>query len=136
GAQDMVLANDANLAMAGQLVSVSLYVKTASGNVILGVYDASGPDGGPGALLAQTASTAATMGWMTVPVTTPTTLNAGKYWLAFASDDNNLVYERAGDGTGNLATTQNTFGPLPMTFDDMPNTDTDHWSIYATVLAN
>ncbi|HEY8073641.1 MAG TPA: hypothetical protein VIF62_06020 [Labilithrix sp.] len=136
GAQDMVFAQDADLAQTAQLVSISLYVKNPSGNVRLGIYDASGPDGGPGAKLAESDMAAATMGWMTLPVISPVTLNAGKYWLAFASDDNNLVFEKAGDGTGNLATMQNGFGPMPDTFDDMPNTDTDHWSLYATALAN
>ncbi len=136
GAQNMVLAQDADLAQTATLVSVSLYVKTPSGNVRFGVYDAGGPNGGPGAKLAETAQAAATMGWMTLPVVMPATLNAGKYWLAFASDDNNLVYEKSGDGTGNNATMQSTFGPLPATFDDMANVNPDHWSLYATLLAN
>src|SRR6185437_7031752 len=35
--------------------SLSLYVTTTGGNLILGFYDATGPSGGPGALRASTA---------------------------------------------------------------------------------
>ena len=134
GNNDMVLAQDAILANAASIESLSLYVGNAAGNVRLGIYDDTGPNGGPGAKKAETNDVPATAGWMTVPVITPVVLPAGTYWLAYAVSDGGLSTKKAGDGTGNLATMQQPYGgPLPDPFSTTPNTDTDHWSLYATL---
>ena len=53
---NLLSAQIAKLSKAATVQSLSFYVTAASGNLILGIYDASGPKGGPGALKASTAS--------------------------------------------------------------------------------
>ena len=48
----------------------------ASGNLVLGIDDASGPNGGLGALKAQTNSFTPVTGWNTANVTAPVSLLA------------------------------------------------------------
>ena len=59
--------------------SLSFYVTAAKGNLILGIYDATGPNGGPGALRASTLSFTPIKGWNTASVATPIPLAAGNY---------------------------------------------------------
>ena len=47
---DLLLAQSAKLAQAATVESLSFYVTAASGKLILGIYDATGPNGGPGTL--------------------------------------------------------------------------------------
>ena len=49
-------AQVAYLPQAAIIQSLTFYVAVPSGNLILGIYDAGGPGGGPGALRASTAS--------------------------------------------------------------------------------
>ena len=77
---------------AATIQSLSFYVSAASGNLILGIYDATGPNGGPGALKASTASFAAKTGWNTANVVTPVSLAAGTYWMAFLPSSNTLTF--------------------------------------------
>jgi hypothetical protein len=135
GNQNLLLAQEATLSQAATLRSLSFYVTMAAGDVRLGVYDATGPNGGPGAKKAETAEFAATAGWTAVNVITPVALPAGTYWLAYAPSDNGLSFRRAGDGTGKIAYFSQTYGPLPATFSTTPTTDADHWSFYATLTA-
>lgn len=51
---DALLAQSTTLGQSGIIQSLSFYVTTASGELRLGIYDASGPNGGPGKLLAET----------------------------------------------------------------------------------
>lgn len=69
GNANLLVAQAATLTQGGTLQSLSFYVTTAAGNLRLGIYDASGPGGGPGALLASTASFAPASGWNTVLTT-------------------------------------------------------------------
>ena len=62
---NLLLAQVATLSEAATVQSLSFYVTAASGNLILGIYDATGPSGGPGALKASTASFAPKTGWNT-----------------------------------------------------------------------
>jgi fibronectin type 3 domain-containing protein len=132
GNAGLLLAQQATLAQAGTLQSLSFYVTQAAGNLRLGVYDASGPNGGPGKLLAQTNTFTPVVGWNTAAVTTPVALAAGTYWLAYEPTDNNLHF--AVDRTsGSIAWYSFTFGPMPATFSTSTSTQTAHWSFYATL---
>ena len=64
----------------------------ADGELRLGNYDATGPGGGPGALLAQTASFTPVVGWNMPNVTAPVSLPAGQYWLAYFPSSSNLQF--------------------------------------------
>ena len=133
GNADMLLAQQATLTDPATLKSLSFYVASADGTLILGVYDATGPGGGPGEKKAETAELTPIDGWNTAPVMTPVLLAAGTYWLAYAPSSNDLHFERAGDDTGNIASFANPYGPMPQTFSTNPSTTTDHWSFYATL---
>ncbi len=133
GNQNLLLAQEATLDRAATLKSLTFYITNAAGNLRLGLYDDTGPNGGPGAKKAETAEVAAVAGWMTVPVVTPVALAKGNYWLAYAPSDNALGFRQAGDGTGHLAYFSQTYGPMPDAFSTTPTTDTNRWSFYATL---
>src|SRR5271156_1137809 len=90
GNANLLIAQSAKLAQAATIQSMSFYVYAASGNLILGIYDATGPGGGPGMLKASTASFTPTTGWNTTKVATPVSLAPGAYWLAYLPSNNNL----------------------------------------------
>jgi hypothetical protein len=71
GNGNLLMAQQATLSQTATIQSLSFNVTTAAGNIRLGIYDATGPAGGPGALKASTNSVAATAGWNTVNVTSP-----------------------------------------------------------------
>lgn len=133
GNADLVVTQQATLAQQATLKSLTFHVVAVAGKLRLGIYDATGPDDGPGQLKAETDEINPVVGWNTANVKTPVMLSAGTYWLAYAPSDNGLTFKRAGDGTGNFAIMQSPYGPLPATFTDQPQTDTDHWSFYATL---
>ena len=92
GNGNLLVAQSATLAQAATIQSLSFYVTAASGNLILGIYDATGPNGGPGALKASTASFTPVTGWNTANVVTPVSLAAGSYWLAYLPSSNALEF--------------------------------------------
>lgn len=71
GNGNLLLVQDAALSQTATIQSLSFNVLTAAGNLRLGVYDATGPSGGPGALKAQTNSFVPVVGWNTQNVITP-----------------------------------------------------------------
>jgi hypothetical protein len=89
---NLLLAQSAALAQAETVQSLSFYVAGAGGNLIMGIYDATGPKGGPGALKASTASFTPKTGWNTANVVTPVTLAAGTYWLAYLPSSGALSF--------------------------------------------
>ena len=133
GNADLLLAQQATLDQAATIRSLSFYVLTAAGNLRLGLYDATGANGGPGAKKAETAEFAAQAGWNAVNVVTPVLLPKGSYWLAYAPSSSDLHFVLAGDGTGMIASFSSPYGPMPDNFDPAPNTTMDHWSFYATL---
>lgn len=133
GNANLVLAQEATLAAAATLKSLTFYVDVASGKLRLGLYDATGPNGGPGALKAATDELVTANGWMTAPVKTPVLLPAGNYWLAYAPETNGLGFHKAGNGTGKIAYFNQAYGPLPATFSTTPTVENEHWSFYATL---
>jgi hypothetical protein len=134
GNANLLLAQEVTLAEAATLKSLSFYVAQAAGNLKLGVYDATGPNNGPGAKKAETAEFAAAVGWTAVPVVAQVNLPAGNYWLAYAPQSSDLHFLLSDDNDGKLAFFDRAYdGTLPDTFSDMPTTQNRHWSFYATL---
>jgi hypothetical protein len=130
---NLLLAQVATLSEAATVQSLSFYVTAASGNLILGIYDATGPSGGPGALKASTKSFAPTKGWNTAKVVTPVALAAGSYWLAYLPSSNSLGFVKT-NVTGNCKYYSLTFGSLPSKFSTSPaSCNPTTWSFYATL---
>lgn len=132
GNGNLVLAQYAVLGQAATLQSLSFYAASAAGNMRLGVYDATGPSGGPGALLAQTASFAPTAGWNTKNVITPVALPAGTYWLAYFPSSYSLTFF-AGSASQNSRFFEVPYGSMPATFSTSPSQVDVNWSLYATL---
>ena len=113
--------------------SMSFYVTATGGNLILGVYDATGPKGGPGALKASTASFTPIKGWNTAKIVTPVSLAAGNYWMAFLPSSNALGFATY-RGLDYCRYYSYTFGALPKTFSASPvDCSPTAWSFYATL---
>ena len=113
--------------------SLSFYVSAASGYLILAIYDATGPSGGPGALKDLTATFAPKTGWNTAKVLTPASLAAGNYWLAYLPSSNALSSVKT-NASGNCAYYSVSFGSLPTKFSTSPASCTPTtWSFYATL---
>jgi hypothetical protein len=68
------------LAVAGTVTKIGIYLATAAGNVRLAIYDDDGASNYPGTLMVETASTAASNGWLDISVTA-TYLAAGNWWV-------------------------------------------------------
>ena len=92
-----LVAQRATLSQTATIQSLSFYIVTASGNLRLGIYDATGPGGGPGAKKAETASITPTTGWNTANVT-PVSLPPGTYWLAYLPSINSLKFKGESSG--------------------------------------
>jgi hypothetical protein len=134
GNSQLLLAQEAALAEAATIKSLSFYVKVAAGSLKLGVYDATGPAGGPGAKKAETAAFAAAVGWIAVPVVSQVNLPAGNYWLAYSPSDDNLGFLLSNDNDGKLAFFDRPYdGTLPDTFSETPMLQNRHWSFFATL---
>jgi hypothetical protein len=135
GNGNLLLAQSATLGQTATIQSLSFYVTTASGNLRLGVYDATGTNGGPGNLIASTAELTPVTGWNTANVTNPASLKAGTYWLAFLPSSGNLhcghIYE-----TGVATWYSYTYGTMPSAFPTSQSAMTAHWSFYATLITN
>src|SRR5262249_8024830 len=80
---NLLLAQEASLSQSATIQSMSFYITAAAGEVVLGIYDATGPWGGPGILVAQTDAFTPEVGWNVAATTTTPTLAAGHYWLAY-----------------------------------------------------
>ena len=131
GNGNLLVAQQVSLSQAATIQSLSFYVVAATGHLRLGIYDATGPSGGPGALKAQTAEFTPTVGWNTQGVVTPTALSAGTYWLAYLPESNNLHFAMTPSGATRWYSY--TYGALPTTFSSAPQSGTYHWSFYATL---
>jgi hypothetical protein len=133
GNGNLLIAQQATLSQTATIQSMSFYVSTAAGKLRLGVYDATGPSGGPGAKKAETAEITPVVGWNTANVTTPASLTAGTYWLAYLSNDNNLHFRV--DGSGTERHYSFAYGTMPNTFSASPTSSTSHWSLYASLVS-
>lgn len=133
GNGNLLLAQKATLTNEATLQSLSFYVTNASGNLRLGVYNATGPSGGPGQKIAETGSFVPVNGWNTQNVISPVTLNPGTYWLSYLPSDNNLAFVKNSNGTGGKFYSYN-YGPMPTTFSTSPDSTSSNWSFYATLI--
>jgi hypothetical protein len=131
GNGNWLIAQQATLGQSATILSMSFYVTTAGGNLRLGIYDAAGPNGGPGRLKAQTAAFAPISGWNTQNVVSQVSLPAGTYWLAFLPSSNSLGCKAA--STGSAKGYSYSYQALPATFSTSPISGTIHWSFYATL---
>lgn len=131
GNANLLVAQSATLTQSASLQSLSFYVAVAAGKLRLGVYDASGPSGGPGHKLAETAEMNANVGWNTA-IVTPIDLSAGSYWLAYFASDNNLAFVKS-PGNSNSKLYSYPYGVLPTSYATNPNSSGSHWSLYATL---
>ncbi|MGH8589217.1 MAG: Ig-like domain-containing protein, partial [Gammaproteobacteria bacterium] len=132
---NLLFAQPATLSQTATIQSLSFYVVTASGNLRLGIYDATGPGGRPGAKKAETASITPTTGWNTANVITPVSLPAGTYWLAYLASSSSLGFKAESTG-GNSKLYPFTFGTMPATFSTAPGSSVWRWSLYATLTLN
>lgn len=133
GNGNLLVTQSATLSQTATIQSLSFYVTTAGGNLRLGIYDATGPSGGPGAKRAETASFTPTTGWNTQPVLTPVSLPPGTYWLAYLPSSNTLAFVKKSDASSSGRYYSFTYGTMPATFSTTPNTTPSHWSFYATL---
>ena len=132
GNGNLLVAQPATLSQTATIQSLSFYITTASGNLRLGIYDATGPGGRPGAKKAETASITPTTGWNTVNVITPVSLPAGTYWLAYLASSSSLGFKAERTG-GNSRLYSFTFGTMPATFSTAAGPSVWRWSLYATL---
>jgi hypothetical protein len=89
GNAGLILVQSAALAQQATLESLSFYIGSASGSLDLALYDASGANESPGALLAVTGPFTPVSGWNTVTMS-PIVLNPGSYWLAYHRHSNRI----------------------------------------------
>jgi glucose/arabinose dehydrogenase/PKD repeat protein len=129
---NLLLVQDAALSQPGTLQSLSFYVTAAAGGLRLGIYDATGPGGGPGAKLAETNAFTPVVGWNTANVIPPVALAPGDYWLAYLPESNDLEF-RANREIGQFLYYSYPFGPLPETFSTSLNGGVTRWSFYGTL---
>jgi hypothetical protein len=133
---NLLISQSAVLSQPATIQSLSFYVTNAAGLLRLGVYDATGPAGGPGNLKAQTPEITPQTGWNTYNVISPVLLPAGTYWLAYLPSDSNLAFVNTQNATSSAKFYSYTYGPLPATFSTTPQSDPSHWSFYATLNTN
>jgi hypothetical protein len=133
GNANLLIAQQATLGQSATIQSLSFYVVNAAGKLRLGIYDATGPSGGPGAKKAETAEITPVAGWNTANVTSQVSLPAGSYWLAYLPSDNNLSFKNSSTTTTPSRFYTFTYGTMPATFSTTTSTTTSHWSLYATL---
>jgi hypothetical protein len=134
GFGNLLFAQEATLSQSATIQSMSFYANSASGALVLGVYSANGPSGGPGTLVAQTAAFTPSVGWNVASTNTTPTLPAGNYWLASLPSSSALssVFEL---NTGSCRYYALTFtSALPNTFSTKPTSCSPTTSsLYATL---
>ena len=125
------------LAQAGTLSSISLYIGgLSSGTIRTGIYADSG--GVPGALLAQSASTApftTTAQWVTL-LMPPTALSPGTYWLAWEQSGPSLTYFGYSKFGDTVSVNPVAYGTLPGSFPAVTKADQSTFSLVAAVCVN
>ena len=128
---NVLIGQQVTLSQAATLNSLTTYIKLASGNMRLGVYNNNGS--APGALLASTLSFVTATGWTTHAVTTPVLLQPGTYWLTFLTD--NATVTNAKQVTSGVVKyiTLPAYGVMPATFPTGLSTQTQTYSFYATL---
>jgi hypothetical protein len=131
GNGNLLEAQPATLSRTATIESMSFYVSATAGQLVLGIYDATGSGGRPGALKAQTNAFTPTLGWNTQNVITPVSLTPGTYWLTYLPSDGNLHFPLA-NNSGTYWSASYAFAPMPSSF-PTATSGTSHWSLYATL---
>ena len=85
-----LLGQSVTLTQPAVLQSQSMKIINPAGQLVMGIYDASGPNGSPGKLLAQTVGFTPVAGVNTQPYTTPVFAAPANYWLVYSPSDNAL----------------------------------------------
>lgn len=135
GNGNLVLVQEAKLSESATVSSLSFFVTQAAGDLVLGVYDATGPRGGPGKLLATTQGFATAAGWNTANVVTPVPLAAGNYWLAYLPSSSSLSFLKQNNSGSCFYNGQRFTSGMPATFATSPSSCTaTTWSFYATLM--
>jgi hypothetical protein len=134
GNGNLLLAQNATLTQSATIQSLSFYVSSPNGSLRLGIYDATGPGGGPGTLKAQTGAFTPVTGWNTVNVTTQVALPAANYWLAYLPSSSTLKFA-ANFTVGSFKQASVAFGPMPAAFPAVSGQGATHWSFYGTLTA-
>ncbi|HEY9226605.1 MAG TPA: DUF6298 domain-containing protein, partial [Gemmatimonadaceae bacterium] len=130
GNGNLLVAQTVSLPRSATLRSLSFYVTNAAGKLRLGVYDASGANGGPGSKRAETSEITPVSGWNTAS-TPAVVLAAGTYWLAYFASDNALGFRKQSGSAGSkLASVA--YGVLPAAFPTSSRTSGSKWSLFAT----
>jgi hypothetical protein len=132
GNGNLLVVQDATLSQTATIQSLSFHILTAAGNLRLGIYDATGPGGGPGALKAQTSAFVPMVGWNTHDVITPVSLPAGDYWLAYFPSSSSLAFS-TNFSIGSYRAAPLAFGSMPPTYPANHFGGTTHWSLYGTL---
>lgn len=131
GNGNLLCANRAMLAQPATVQSLSFYITAPAGKLRLGIYDATGPSGGPGTKIAETSELTPAVGWNTANVIRPVLLAAGNYWLSYLPSSNGLSFVKAGGGSGKFSDFP--YGVMPSTFPSNPSLTGSQFSIYATL---
>lgn len=137
GNAGVVIAQSANLSQSATITSFSIEIAKVGGSLQLGLYDASGANGGPGKLLASSKSFTPVSGWnKNIAVKNQVSLKAGKYWLAYLPTNNNLTTLQS--TTSSSSGVYYAYGSttLPATFPAKPSKVAYHWSFYANLNAS
>jgi hypothetical protein len=128
---NLVCVQSASLSLSATITSLSFYVRTIGGSLVLGLY--SDASGAPGSLLASTAVfTPSSTGWNMQPVTKPIALMAGNYWLAYFPSSNNLGFWIGRGGSWKINSVPFS-GTLPSNF-TVTGSGNGGWSFYATLM--
>ena len=131
GDANSLIAVQTSLSQTATIQSLSFYVTTASGKLRLGIYDATGSGGGPGAKVAETNEITPVKGWNMASVVTPRSLNAGTYWITYLTNDNNLYFPWSTSGSYRSAGV--TYGAMPATYPSSARSGSGHAALYATL---
>jgi hypothetical protein len=135
GNGNLLLLQQATLTQSAIVNSLSFYTTNHSGNLQLGIYDASGPGGSPGNLLAVTVDGATVTGWNTQSVVAPVTLVPGTYWLAYLPSSDHLAFRKQNHSGPCWMISVSYRSGMPTTFPTNPSSCTPTtWSFYATLI--
>ena len=125
-----LIAQNATLSQVATLQSESFYVSTAGGTLILGIYDSTGTNGGPGNLIAAASAFTPVAGWNTVALPA-IALAPGTYWLAYLASSNALGFPASQTGSF-YAKSGETAAVTPYPISGASSGGTN-WSLYVTL---
>ena len=127
---------------ASVLNNLNVYLTSPGGNTYIAIYDASGPGGNPGNLIAQSNSMTVVSGWNTYTFGSPPSVPAGNYWIVYilSVDFTNQAYFLTSGGSGAWYSNPQktvTYAAFTPTFPSLGGSTWttvtgDNWSLYGT----